>query len=156
MLGKTDFQLFPKKTAEAAGRTDRQVIRTGNTIYDNMLVPGSRRVMYVSKTPVRDANGDIVGVLSIAKDITELKRLETELVKAKAMEAVNKVAGPAAHDFNNVLAAINGYAVLILETLRTDSPIRTEIKQILNAVTRASVITCRLQTCGAGKVKESH
>jgi PAS domain S-box-containing protein len=158
ILGKTDFQIFPKKIAESIRTTDRQVIRTGNTIFtnENILGPGRRRAMYASKTPLRDANGAIMGVLGIAKDITELKRLEEELIRVKALEAVNKVASPAAHDLNNVLAAINGYTLLIMENLRADSPIRTEITQILNAVIRASAITDRLQTYGAGTAKKNH
>ncbi len=154
MLGKTDLQIFPKKTAEELRRTDRQVIRTGDSIIDSLQTPKSRRSLYVSKTPLKDANGAITGILGIAKDITELKKLEAELIRVKAMEAVSRVADPAAHDFNNVLAAINGYAVLIMESLQSDNPIRSEITQILKAVTRASAITDRLQAYGAGNAKK--
>ncbi|HOW90199.1 MAG TPA: PAS domain-containing protein, partial [Elusimicrobiales bacterium] len=115
--------------------------------------PGDDRFLYASKTPLRDANGTIIGILGIAKDITQLKKLEAELIQAKALEAVGNVARPAAHDFNNILAAINGYAVLIMETLKAGNPVKPEIAQILKAVKRASAITDRLQTYAAAVPK---
>ena len=50
-----------------------------------------------------------------------------------------------AHDFNNALAAINGYATLIDDDLTPSSPIKTEISRIIEAVKRAAVITSKLQ-----------
>ncbi|HBW23074.1 MAG: hypothetical protein A2X28_04590 [Elusimicrobia bacterium GWA2_56_46] len=156
LAGKTDFDVFPKKTAETAREEDRETMSTGKSMFTNKEIElaGQRRVLYEAKTPLKDANGAVTGVLGIARDITELKKLEAELVRTKAVEAVNRVARPAAHDFNNILAAINGYAVLIMETLKTGNPVKPEIAQIMNAVKRAAAITERLQTYAAGAEKE--
>ena len=50
-----------------------------------------------------------------------------------------------AHDFNNALAAINGYATLIDEDLPASSPIKKEISRIVEAVQRAAVLTSKFQ-----------
>jgi PAS domain S-box-containing protein len=154
MLGKTDFNIFPKEIAKAIKASDQQVIRTGNTVYTDIAFPGVHRCLHAAKTPLKDGNGAVIGILGIARDITELKRLQAELIKAKAVEAVTSVARPAAHDFNNILAAINGYAVLVMETLRSDNPVKPEIAQILKAVKRASAITSQLQSYGSKTTKE--
>ncbi|MDA8243711.1 MAG: hypothetical protein M0025_06275, partial [Elusimicrobia bacterium] len=64
---------------------------------------------------------------------------------ARAAEAVSSVARPMAHDFNNALAAINGYATLIDEDLPDSSPIKKEISRVIEAVQRAAELTSRFQ-----------
>ncbi len=110
-------------------------------------------------SPLRDQDDKIAGVVGIALDITEKKRMErllkeneetlrkmeTELALTRAAEAVSRVTRPMAHDFNNALAAINGYATLIDDDLAASSPIKTEISRIIEAVRRAAVVTSKLQ-----------
>lgn len=156
MIGKTDAGIFPESAARDALKQDRLVLKKGETLsVDNLReTAGGRRIFNMIKTPLKNANKEITGMLVIARDVTERKELEAELVKTKAMEAVSKVARPAAHDFNNILAAINGYAILIVETLKAGNPVKPEIEQILNAVKRAAAITERLQTYGSGTGKK--
>jgi PAS domain S-box-containing protein len=152
MIGKTDADLFPEGAPDEVLAQDKLVLAKGETLFvDNLRnTPQGRRFMNVMKTPLKNANGEITGLLAIARDITDRKEMEAELIRVKAIEAVNLVAQPAAHDFNNILSAITGYATLIMETLKTGNPVKPEIEQILNAVKRAAAITSRLQTYGAG------
>jgi nitrogen-specific signal transduction histidine kinase len=105
---------------------------------------GTRHVNIV-KTPLRNMNGETIGLLGIARDISELKKMEAELAAARAAEALSSVARPVAHDFNNALAAINGYATLIDDDLAETSPIKKEISLIIQAVKRAAELTSRFQ-----------
>ncbi|PJA12215.1 MAG: hybrid sensor histidine kinase/response regulator, partial [Elusimicrobia bacterium CG_4_10_14_0_2_um_filter_56_8] len=108
-------------------------------------LPAGTRYFNTIKTPIRNLQGKITGVLGISRDITSLKKMETELALTRAAEAVGKVARPIAHDFNNALAAINGYATLIDEDLAASSPIKTEISRIIEAGKRAAELTSKFQ-----------
>jgi PAS domain S-box-containing protein len=106
---------------------------------------------------VRHANGDwlvletsssILGqqgsTLNVARDVTERKRLESQLLQSQKMETVGRLAGGIAHDFNNLLTAITGYADLALEDLPPDSPVRSDIQELRKAADRATGLTSQL------------
>ncbi len=147
MMGRTDSDYFPPETAAEVFRTDSEVVRTGRTLSlnHNRPFPSGARYVNVIKTPLRNIRGETIGLLGVARDISELKRMEGELAIARAADAVSKVARPMAHDFNNALAAINGYATLIADGLDETSPISTEISQIIKAVKRAAELTSKFQ-----------
>ncbi|MDA8131152.1 MAG: PAS domain S-box protein [Elusimicrobia bacterium] len=147
MIGRSDSDYFQAKTAAAIFQTDSEVVRTGRTLSLNNLhpFPAGSRYVNIIKTPLRNAAGETVGLLGVARDITELKKMESELALARAAEAVSSVARPMAHDFNNALAAINGYATLIDEDLPESSPLKKEISRIIEAVGRAAELTSRFQ-----------
>jgi len=79
--------------------------------------------------------------LSTLIDITEQKKLEEQLRQAQKMEAVGQLAGGVAHDFNNILSAIMGFAALMEMKMGGDDPNRYFVKQILDASHRATVLT---------------
>lgn len=94
--------------------------------------------------PVPNRSGGIEHVVGVVTDITERKELETQLLQAQKMEAIGQLAGGVAHDFNNILTVINGYAGLMLE--REDRPAEDleSLKQIFTAGERAANLTRQL------------
>jgi len=86
------------------------------------------------------------GVFAIAfvSDISPRKRLEEQLVHAQKMEAVGRLAGGVAHDFNNMLTVISGYNRMILDELSTMDPLRGYAEEILKAADRAGALTNQL------------
>jgi len=79
--------------------------------------------------PLRDGQGNIVGVVSVAFDVTEREHAKEEQAKltaqlrhAQKMEAIGRLAGGVAHDFNNLLTCIMGNLTLAESLVRTDSP----------------------------------
>ena len=102
--------------------------------------------MEVSASPLRDAEGRIVGGIEVVRDITERKSLEEQLLHAQKMEAVGQLASGVAHDFNNVLTAIIGYANLLQMEAKDGGPGRPYIDQVLASAERASKLTRSLLT----------
>jgi nitrogen-specific signal transduction histidine kinase/CheY-like chemotaxis protein len=83
-------------------------------------------------------------VVAFAHDITEHKRLEQQLQHAQRMEAVGRLAGGVAHDFNNILTAVRGHSEILLTVLEEDSPHRRHADQIHRAALRAAALTSQL------------
>ena len=89
----------------------------------------------------------IEGIVINYHDITERKRAEeqhqllaAELLQAQKMEAVGRLAGGVAHNFNNLLTAISGYAELALAGLPVDSDVRADVEEIKRATERAATV----------------
>jgi len=81
----------------------------------------------IKHIPVMLESGD---QFVIYEDISRQKRLEAQLRQAQKMEAVGRLAGGVAHDFNNVLMTIMGYADLALMSLAEDDPLKRDLKEI--------------------------
>jgi PAS domain S-box-containing protein len=81
---------------------------------------------------------------ALEQELTGRKRLEEQLLQAQKMEAVGRLAGGVAHDFNNVLTAITGYADLLLMNLGDLDPWRKDVEEIKKAADRASTLTHQL------------
>jgi PAS domain S-box-containing protein len=88
MIGKTDFDLFsPEVAHHIKEEIDRKVLENGEvvSVEDTKPTAGVMRTFHVVKVPLRDANGAIVGLCGIARDITERKRME-EVLQASETE----------------------------------------------------------------------
>lgn len=77
-------------------------------------------------------------------DLTELKRLEDQLRQSQKMEAVGRLAGGVAHDFNNILTAIIGYASLARMQMDSNDPLKNYIDSVLSSAERAAHLTTGL------------
>lgn len=82
--------------------------------------------------------------IGVVMDVTESKRLEEQLRVAQRLEAVGRLAGGVAHDFNNLLMAIQGYSELGLQRHGPESPVRSELEEILKAAERGASLTRQL------------
>ncbi len=104
---------------------------------------GDYRVGEFSATP-QFRDGKLVGVFGTARDVTERMSLEQQLRQAQKMEAVGRLAGGVAHDFNNILTAITGYADLLLDDLGAADARREDVAEIRKAADRAAGLTRQL------------
>ncbi len=79
---------------------------------------GQERVFHEIVNSVADQTGRIIRLIGTVQDITERRRLEVRVQQSQKLESLGLVAGGVAHDFNNILAGILGYAELCLEDVR--------------------------------------
>jgi hypothetical protein len=105
---------------------------------------GSRLWMDTNAVPLRDATGRITALLAITRDITKSKALEEQFRQAQKLEAVGRLAGGVAHDFNNILTIIAGYATMTLSLPRVSGAVCKNITGIQNSVLRAAGLTKQL------------
>lgn len=138
IIGKTDFDLYPEELAAKYRADDLRVLseEIRLEVEEQTLVERQLRWVRVIKTPVRDLEDRVVGVLGIFWDVTEYRALEEQLRQAARMEAVGQLAGGVAHDFNNLLTAILGN----LSLLRTRIPNewRSSVGSLIDAAEQAS------------------
>lgn len=107
---------------------------------------GSLRTLAFTITNLFD-KPNINGFLVNGYDITERKNLEDQLRQAQKMEAVGRLAGGVAHDFNNMLTVITGYAeILLSRRLAEGNPMRREVEEIKKAGERVTALTRQLLT----------
>jgi PAS domain S-box-containing protein len=83
-------------------------------------------------------------ILSLTRDITAEVELEERYRQAQKMEAVGRLAGGVAHDFNNILTAIGGYAELVRERIDEAGLPKDEIKEIVAASKRGATLVAQL------------
>ncbi len=93
---------------------------------------------------MRSADGQPEAVLVINTDVTQRKKLESQLLQAQKMEAIGRLAGGVAHDFNNLLTVILGFTQLQLMRDDLDPDARGNLQHILQAAEGASGLTRQL------------
>jgi len=105
---------------------------------------GSTVVAHLATALVRDADGKPGYLIGMAEDVTEQRQLEEQLRQSQKLEAIGRLAGGVAHDFNNMLTAIGGYTALALEHARSGSALHGDLEEIRKATDRAAMLTRQL------------
>jgi len=87
---------------------------------------------------LRDDMGAITHYLSVKEDITDKKKLAEQMLHAQKLESIGQLASGLAHDLNNILTVINGYAALL--QLRASKKLLPDVKEIQDASSRAATL----------------
>ena len=111
---------------------------------------GTRIPVEASAAPIRDQKGRLRAGILVFRDISSRRQLEEQLSHAQKMDAVGRLAGGVAGDFNNVLTVITGYSELLRAELPASSPLRQFAEEILWAGERAAALTRQLLTFSRG------
>ena len=122
-------------------------ISSGKTWKGRMVNKRKDETLYTQEStisPVRDASGQIVNYVSVNRDITAQLKLAAQYQQAQKMEAVGLLAGGVAHDYNNMLTVILGYADLALRKVGSAKPLSGELEEIIKAALRSRDITRQL------------
>jgi signal transduction histidine kinase len=81
-----------------------------------------KRIFESHVRPLRGPDGEIIGVIGVALDITDRKQLADQLRQSQKLQAVGELAGGVAHDFNNLLMVVKGHAEMLLDRLPSRPP----------------------------------
>jgi len=143
VLGRTDEELLGgSEFAQTAQEADRQVVDKNQPQYRATWVAedgfGRPVLLEVSRVPLHDAEGQVVGLLCAAEDVTEKASLERQLLQSQKMEAIGTLAGGIAHDFNNILTSIINSAELALMDTTEGTEISKDLLRVLKAGQRGS------------------
>jgi signal transduction histidine kinase/CheY-like chemotaxis protein/HAMP domain-containing protein len=131
------------------------IMRPGQPIKVEEVYPqpdGTVQHLQAVKSPVFAADGTIIGTQGIIFDVTDRKRLETQLLQSQKMETVGKLAGGIAHEFNSILTAIIGQSELLLGDLPAGSPLAKSATEISKAAGRAATLTRQLLAYGRKQI----
>jgi PAS domain S-box-containing protein len=134
-------------------RMENEGYQPGELEYWIVRKDGRMRSIYNRYSPNMTA-GKVTGRYVITSDVTERKRIEEQLMQSQKMEAIGNLAGGVAHDFNNILTAISGYAEILLNTTGSEDPRREDIGEIQMAAERATALTRQLLVFSRSQVLE--
>lgn len=131
--------------------------RRGQTIAAEVHLPAinnfGERQLWITASPLYDHDGNQIGSIESIRDISDFKKAELEKEQLKEqlhhtqkLDSIGQLAGGVAHEFNNVLAGILGYAGILEMRLGPDSPHLATVQRIINASQKAASLTHGLLT----------
>jgi PAS domain S-box-containing protein len=120
LIGKTDFEFFPREMAEKFYADEQALIRSGEALYDLEEVAfdktrGMNRVILTSKVPLRDANGNVTGIVGTGYDITDRKAAEERMASSERHESIGRLAAGVAHEINTPIQYLSDSVKFITE-----------------------------------------
>ncbi|MCZ6904837.1 MAG: response regulator [Acidobacteria bacterium] len=141
--------ILHKETRASAENPVTKALQEGQVVelaMDTVLVSSDGEEIPIADTaaPIVDDKGNLAGAVLVFRDITEHRRVEESLRESHKMEAVGRLAGGVAHEFNNLLMVIRGYSELLLQRSSANDLVRTNAEEIRKAADRAASLTRQL------------
>jgi PAS domain S-box-containing protein len=136
--------LLRVKREFAAVFADRNIEEMVHEPYRLTAKDGTLKVVRHWTFVIRNNEGRVTHFKGIVEDITSQRNLENQLAQSQKMEAVGRLAGGVAHDYNNMLNVIMGYTELAMENEQLREPLREYLQEIAAAANRSKAITEQL------------
>ena len=147
LLGRNIKNLLLAESAAVFEENSRkQILGEAVYPYEVKFVASDGRYIptEINTSLLRDMEGNLVGIEGTVRDMTEHKRLESELLQARKMEAIGTLTGGISHDFNNMLQTISGFTELLLVNRDKSDPDYKKLIHVATQASRASELTSRL------------
>ncbi|HYJ40643.1 MAG TPA: ATP-binding protein [Steroidobacteraceae bacterium] len=118
LIGKTDFDFFPREHAEKFFADEQALIRSGVPLIDHEELAfdktrGKDRVILTSKIPLRDEAGNLTGIVGTGLDITDRKDAEARMASSDRLESIGRLAAGVAHEINTPIQYLNDSVTFI-------------------------------------------
>lgn len=150
IVGRKPEDFFVGSRAARLSNEDLEIMRSGREVLNREEVRISdnneQRWFLTAKLPLHDASGKVTGLVAMSRDITEHKQTAEQLRQSQKMEAIGRLAGGVAHDFNNIMTAILGYSEMIARNAGDNAELKHDIDQIHAGGLRAAALTQQLLT----------
>ncbi|HDP98950.1 MAG TPA: PAS domain S-box protein [bacterium] len=148
MIGKHISAIVPDdEKSQQEIRNINEIIKKKGFVRDweteRITIDGRKLLLRITRTAIRDENGNYLGSSVIAHDITEKRRLEQQLIQSEKLSAVGQLAAGIAHEVGSPLTAISSLAQLLYERSR-DEWDRDKLKMIREQIERISRIVREL------------
>lgn len=146
IVGVVSESVFASDSAERFRAADDEVMKTGKpVIYEETLeVKGVARTFVTVKSALVDSGGTPFALCGLSTDVSEQKRLESELRQAQKLESIGRLAGGIAHDFNNLLTAIFGHVEISAALLKNDPRLLRHMDAVRVSAQRGADLTKQL------------
>jgi PAS domain S-box-containing protein len=120
LLGKTDFDFFPREMAAKFFADEQALLASGQPLIDIEelafdKLSGTNRVILTSKVPLHDAAGNLTGLVGTGFDITERKAAEERMASSERLESIGRLAAGVAHEINTPIQYLNDSVKFIRE-----------------------------------------
>jgi len=149
------FCIVDEKTRDRCQNPVEKVLLSGKT--EILAAPtvlinrdGRERIIADSGAPIRDRNGNMIGVVLVFREITDEQRLSEELLKYEKLKSLGVLAGGIAHDFNNILTGIMGNISLAKMFAQDPEKARKRLDEAEKASYLARELTQQLLTFSRG------
>ena len=147
VIGRTQSDLFGETYFNTVIRPRAERCLAGENIRYQEWVEfpaAGRKYMDITYSPYLGPDGEINGFVVASRDITEQETLKEQLIQAQKMESVGRLAGGVAHDFNNMLNVIIGFAEIAMEKVAPEDSLQADLEEIVSAGRRSVGITRQL------------
>ena len=140
--------LYPGEEYRQAQKFFQDLKKGGVHDYEMILTTksGEKRTVLWNCMDRLDAKGDIVESIHFGHDITERKKLETQVLQTQKMETLGSLAGGIAHDLNNQMTPLTGYLDLVLKDMPVSDPSRAMLAEAEQAARRCTEVIQRLMS----------
>jgi signal transduction histidine kinase/DNA-binding response OmpR family regulator len=145
------FKFYHGTEQPPEGCPSSSCFQSGGIASFELYEPYLDQYIHITSIPKINKDNKVVGLIHIARNITqqkadeeEKKKLVNQLIQTQKMESIGNLAGGIAHDFNNIISVIIGYSEIALKTMKEDNDLRGHLSTIHAAGEKAAALTGEL------------
>jgi PAS domain S-box-containing protein len=145
LIGKTCYQVVHKTNEPVRDCPRRKTLRTKRPATVEFFEPSLEMYLEARTSPIFNEQGEVVACIEVARDVTERKRMQEQLILTHRLASLGELVSGVAHELNNPLTSVIGFSQLLMEGEITDD-IREDLSLVYSEAQRAAGIVQNLLT----------